>query len=144
MIADAHKYVEDFQISATNKFDMIFMDINYEEDNLQLSPPRKFLDKAFLGKLLEMVTNEGFVTFNLLFYDAETQEDIYESITSVPNANKYIIEGEEDVNKVILLTRQTKKGSNATPEDLRQQQMERVIKEWGVNKGLWLTEMRIK
>jgi hypothetical protein len=29
-------------------------------------------------------------------------------------------------------------------EDERQAQMERVCKDWGLNKGLWLTEMRIK
>lgn len=52
MIADAHKYVEDFQVQAATKFDMIFMDINYEESNLHLSPPRKFLDTAFLSKLM--------------------------------------------------------------------------------------------
>lgn len=31
---------------------MIFMDINYEEANLQLSPPKKFLEQSFLAKLL--------------------------------------------------------------------------------------------
>ncbi len=31
---------------------MIFMDINYEEDNLEISPPMKFLDPGFLRKLL--------------------------------------------------------------------------------------------
>ena len=33
---------------------------------------------------------------------------------------------------------------NSTPEDQRQANMEKVLKEWGVNKGIWLTEMRIK
>jgi hypothetical protein len=55
-----------------------------------------------------MSTNEGFVTFNLLFYDTATQDDVYASITSVPSTNKYIIEGEEDVNKVIILTKGSK------------------------------------
>jgi hypothetical protein len=46
---------------------------------------------------------------------------------------------------VIILTKSSKgaKG-NATPEEQRQQQMEKVLKDWGINKGLWLTEMRIK
>jgi predicted O-methyltransferase YrrM len=34
VIADAHQYVQDYQVQAQNKFDMIFMDINYEESNL--------------------------------------------------------------------------------------------------------------
>ena len=92
-----------------------------------------------------MTTNEGFVTFNLLFYDSQTQDNVYQSITAVPSAHKYIIEGEEDVNKVIILTKGSKSAKgNATPEDARQAQMEKVLKEWGVNKGVWLTEMRIK
>ena len=92
-----------------------------------------------------MTTNEGFVTFNLLFYDSQTQDNVYQSITSVPSAHKYIIEGEEDVNKVIILTKGSKSAKgNETPEDDRQAQMEKVLKEWGVNKGVWLTEMRIK
>ena len=92
-----------------------------------------------------MTIIEGFVTFNLLFYDSQTQEDVYKSITSVPSAHKYIIEGEEDVNKVIILTKGSKSAKgNETPEDARQSHMEKVLKEWGVNKGIWLQEMRIK
>jgi hypothetical protein len=59
-----------------------------------------------------MTTNEGFVTFNLLFYDSETQDSVYRSIDSVPSTNKYLIEGEEDVNKVIILTKAGKAGKN--------------------------------
>ena len=70
---------------------------------------------------------------------------MYNSISNTPNTNKYLIEGEEDVNKVIILTKGGKAGkANVTPEDVRQFHMEKVLKEWGVNKGLWLTEMRVK
>ena len=63
----------------------------------------------------------------------------------MPSTHKYLVEGEEDVNKVILLTKGGKgaKG-NSTKEEDRQSHMEKVLKEWGVNKGVWLTEMRIK
>jgi spermidine synthase len=56
VIADAYRYVVDYQVSPATKFDMIFMDINYEEDNVQLSPPRKFLTQEFLSKLLVRYT----------------------------------------------------------------------------------------
>lgn len=92
-----------------------------------------------------MTTNEGFLTFNLLFYDSQTQDDVYKTITAVPSTHKYIIEGEEDVNKVIILTKGSKSAKgNETPEDGRQAYMEKVLKEWKVNKGVWLQEMRIK
>lgn len=60
MIADAYKFVQDYQVTPATKFDMIFMDINYEEENLQLSPPKKFLDTDFLSKLLVL-----FYLFNM-------------------------------------------------------------------------------
>lgn len=52
VIADAYRFVQDFQATPESKFDLIFMDINYEEDNVQLSPPRKFLATEFLSKLM--------------------------------------------------------------------------------------------
>jgi hypothetical protein len=49
------------------------------------------------------------------------------------------------VNKVIILTKGGKAGKNNQPvEDQRVEHMEKTLKAWGVNKGVWLTEMRIK
>lgn len=49
------------------------------------------------------------------------------------------------MNKVVILTKGGKAGKGNQPEEQqRQAHMERVLKEWGVNKGLWLTEMRVK
>jgi len=86
-----------------------------------------------------MTTNEGFVTFNLLCYDNETKEKVFQMVSEVPKSNKYFVEGEEDVNRVIHLTK-----GKPQSEDFRQSQMEKICKDWGLNKGLWLTEMRIK
>ena len=49
------------------------------------------------------------------------------------------------MNKVIILTKGGKAGKNNQPvEDQRVEHMEKTLKAWGVNKGVWLTEMRIK
>lgn len=61
-------------------------------------------------------------------------------ISEVPKASKYFIEGEEEVNRVVHLT----KSQGPTEEDERHANMEKVLKDWGLNRGLWLTEMRIK
>jgi hypothetical protein len=45
------------------------------------------------------------VTFNLLCYDKETKDQVFGMIQEVPKAYKYFIEGEEDVNRVVHLTR---------------------------------------
>lgn len=67
-IADAYEYVNK---GTQNKFDLIFVDINYEEAELELSPPMKFLETSWLTKLLDMTTKDGLVTFNLLCKDKE-------------------------------------------------------------------------
>lgn len=81
----------------------------------------------------------GFVTFNLLCYDSETKARVFGMISEVPKTHKYQIEGEEEVNRVVVLSR-----AEAVAEDERQAQMERLCKEWGLNKGLWLKEMKIE
>ena len=86
------------------------------------------------------MTADGFVTFNLLCYDKETKEKVFGMINEVPKTYKHYIEGEEEVNRVIHLT----KTEGPKDEDERQANMEKVLKDWGLNKGLWLTEMRIK
>lgn len=72
-------------------------------------------------------------------YDKETKARVFGMINEVPKSHNYFIEGEEDVNRVIHMTK-----GETVGEDERQAHMERVCKEWGLNKGLWLTEMRIK
>jgi len=49
VIADAYTYVE--ENANGKKFDLILMDINYEEENMEMSPPFKFVQTQFLHKL---------------------------------------------------------------------------------------------
>ena len=39
------------------KEDIIFMDINFKAEDPNISPPRKFLEKEFLQKLVEISNN---------------------------------------------------------------------------------------
>ena len=57
------------------------MDINYEESNLMLSPPKKFLEPEFLKKLTDIMTPEGLATFNVLSYDNETKHEVLSLIS---------------------------------------------------------------
>jgi hypothetical protein len=38
--------------AGAQKFDIVIMDVNYEEENIELNPPKKFLETKFLQKLL--------------------------------------------------------------------------------------------
>ena len=45
----------------------------------------------------------------------------------------------------MILTKGGKAGKNNQPaEEQRLETMEKALKAWGVNKGVWLTEMRVK
>lgn len=59
-----------------------------------------------------MTTNEGFVTFNVLCHDKEVLNDIYSKLRDVQTGGKYLVEGDEDANKVLILTKK-----EATPEE---------------------------
>ena len=52
-----------------------------------------------------MTTADGFVTFNLLCYDSETKNRVFGMISEVPKSHKYFVEGEEEVNKVVILSK---------------------------------------
>jgi spermidine synthase len=62
VIADAYEYVNNYNSA---KFDVIIMDINYEESELNLSPPLKFMDAGFLRKLLVNYFNFLIIIFRI-------------------------------------------------------------------------------
>jgi hypothetical protein len=81
-----------------------------------------------------MTSNEGYVALNLLCYDSETKEKVFEQIKALPaNVRKFVVEGEEDVNKVVILAKH-----DVPSEEDRLAHMEKLLKEWGLNKGVWL------
>ncbi len=76
----------------------------------------------------------------MLCYDKETKQKIFGVLNDVPKSHSYYVEGEEEVNRVIHLLR----AEANYDEEQRSANMEKVLKDWGLNRGLWLTEMRIK
>lgn len=115
------------------------MDINYEESDLSVSPPFKFLDTTFLEKLLNLLTPEGYLSFNLLAYDKKTLDRVYTNIRETDASSKYVIEGEEDINRVVLLTRQ-----DAPNEAQRMDGLENVIKTWNLSRTTWFNDMKVR
>ena len=56
--ADAFEFVQSSEV-AENHFDMIFIDINDDSEGAGVNPPLKFLDPAFLTRLVELCVPEG-------------------------------------------------------------------------------------
>ena len=86
-----------------------------------------------------MTTVDGFVAFNLLCYDMETFDKAITLISSVKAESKLYIESESEMNRVVFLTK-----SKASPYDERVPNLEKLLKKWNCNKGIWFTENRVK
>jgi hypothetical protein len=93
------------ETNSSQKFDIIFMDINYEENDLGMSPPFKFVEESFLSKLLGMTSKEGFLAFNLLCYDKETLDKVFKEVKNAKAESSVYVSGDEDLNKVVILSK---------------------------------------
>ena len=71
--ADAYEYVNKLAAERSEQpFDIIFMDINYSADDVSISPPKKFLESAFLQKLLTLCAQKcAYVCINVQIYSDE-------------------------------------------------------------------------
>jgi len=54
---------------ANGFYNMICMDINYEEGNDQISPPFKFMSFEYIRRLIALLKNGGLLTFNIICFD---------------------------------------------------------------------------
>lgn len=136
VIGDAYDYVHT-AVSNNEIYDMIFVDINFSDDNLALNPPIKFLDTEYLQRLVELTTDNGFVAVNLLLWTAnkETRDQVYSYINAVSCGSKLMVDLEEEKNQVLILTKQP-----ARDENDRIKAMEEFLKNNELDKGTWMTK----
>lgn len=60
-----------------NSYDMVFFDVNYEEDNVKVSPPLKYFQADFLAKLVEITAAEGgLIAFNTIIDDTASRKKV--------------------------------------------------------------------
>ena len=62
-IADAYEFVKS---TAPESFDMIFMDVNYEEGDTKVSPPLKFFDADFIQQVHTIAKPKALIAFNTI------------------------------------------------------------------------------
>lgn len=86
-----------------------------------------------------MTSAEGFLAFNMVCYDKETEDKAFEFIRDTEATSKFFIAGEEELNKVVYLSK-----AEAVDENERVAYLEKLLKKWDINKGLWLSEMNVK
>lgn len=92
------------------KYDVIIMDVNYQDDDTSISPPWKFLDTEFLNKLSALANPEtAYLTFNILYYSEDSKKRVFEQFKGVKNIeNSRLVQIEDGNNKVIMLSRNDK------------------------------------
>lgn len=102
-MTDAHKFVQDLE---PNSYDLLFFDINYEEENVQVSPPLKFFEVPFLNKLMESVSeNGGLIAMNVIIPDKNTNKKCLGNIKNLPECSIFRSKMDEDKNEVVFVAR---------------------------------------
>ena len=80
--ADAFEYV--LQSNAANTYDLVFLDINYEDDGVKISPPLKFFSPEFLTKLVELTAEEGgLIAINTIVDDAANRRKVVQALKAI-------------------------------------------------------------
>ena len=74
--------------SKGKKFDLIIMDINYTEEDKNISPPWKFLETEFLQKICDMGSENCLIAFNILYYSADAKKKVFDNILALKNIDK--------------------------------------------------------
>ena len=110
------------------KFDLIIMDINYTEEDKNISPPWKFLETEFLQKICDMGSENCLIAFNILYYSADAKKKVFDNILALKNIDKKCMYESSENNKVFFLA----KGSNIKLEDAPEniKSLENMLKSW--------------
>lgn len=136
VVGDALTYVNGLQPGFYN---MICMDINYEELNSAISPPMKFMAKPYVSRLLALLKDNGLLTFNIVCYDKEMLETAVATLKEATdeNVSLYFRHCESEMNYEIYFVK------GEADFEKRSENLTKFLKTRSLNKGSWLTEMEM-
>ena len=89
------------------KFDIIFIDINYEEGSEKISPPLKFFGPEFIEKLQRLAQPEGgLIAINTIVEGAAERKKVVTALkTHAPDCVRFSSGMQEDLNEVFFLAK---------------------------------------
>jgi spermidine synthase len=121
---DAHAFVG----SCKSKYDLIIMDINYTEEDKNISPPWKFLEVDFLQRLVDLGSEHCLVALNVLYYSKDAKKKVFDNINAIEGTDQKAIFESSDNNKVFFLA----KGATITLQDCPEntKALEGMLKAW--------------
>jgi len=132
--ADALTWVKGVQ---KNFYNLICMDINYEEGNDQISPPLKFMAPDYVKRLMGLLKESGVLTFNIICYEKELLQKAVDmlNVSAGDDVKLFYVHCQSEMNYEIFFVK------GEADFDNRADNLTAFLKARGVNKGQWMTEM---
>lgn len=136
-VGDALTLVNGLQ---ANFYNMIMMDINYEEGNDAISPPFKFMAPSYIKRLLALLKQEGLLTFNIICYEKEMLTKAVETLkkSAGEGVSVFFMHCESEMNYELYFVKGDGDFEN------RLENLKKFLKERSLNRGQWLTEMEME
>jgi len=127
---------------------MVFFDVNYEEGEVKVSPPLKYLQPDFLAKLVEITTLEGgLVAINTIIDDEANRKKVNQNVKGLASCAKFSSKMDEEKNEIIYLARGTFDSQAADHLENTQdriQKMGQVINALKIPKGILLNKTKMQ
>lgn len=135
--ADAMTLVNGLQ---NNFYNMVIMDINYEDGNEAISPPFKFMEPLYVKRLIALLKDEGLLTFNIICYDKEMLTKAVDTLkqSAGEDVTVYFMHCESEMNYELYFVKGKGDFEN------RLENLKKFLKERSLNRGQWLTEMEME
>jgi spermidine synthase len=97
-ICDAYQYVQETE----DRFDIVFFDVCFEQNNNGISPPEKFLSPEYLEKLIQLAP---LLVMNTMIRAKKDRENVIKRVKQIggKHVNKYsakCVDG--DLNEVFM------------------------------------------
>lgn len=144
VVADAYEYVES---AGTEQFDLIFMDVSYEEGNTGVSPPLKYLQPNFITKVVSMLKPGGLAAYNTIIKDRENARLCNNYAKSVKGCMKFGTATKEDKNVVVHFIKgefSKEQKNDLLDADIRTMRLGKLVTAWGLNKVIFLNRKTMK
>ena len=134
--------------AAPNHFDLVFVDLNFEEDNVNVSPPLKFFSAEFLNKLTEITSDEaGLIAINTLIDTAANRRKVVQALKAVPGCVKFSSGMQEEANEMFYVAKgafDRQHEDRLDDTDNRVQKMGQVINTLKLPRGILLNREKMQ
>ena len=138
-IADAYQFVAS---QKPESYDIVVLDVNYEEDDLKVSPPKKYFEPDFISSLHRIAKPNALIAFNSIIDEAHKSK-LHTQLKQVKDSVKFVTKSQNDKNEIILFA----KGSAVKAIDegqKRLQQLTKVCEAYGLNKSIFLSKKNMQ